>query len=184
MLGILILGILASTTLAIGFGMGNGPASRRQVTWNWCTGSSETVRNAERNYQLLLGTTGEESDLFSLLSVLATMVAILSELSCYLWFFGHIYIHDHLMLTEKLLASEEVNKRHRKNAITFLGQFYGFVSETIISLAYMYTYKANANINARLAVALGSWIEFGLLSFIEVMTSNNLRNYLPHNRFA
>ena len=88
------------------------------------------------------------------------------------------------MLTKDILKPEQVKKRNRKNAITFLGQFYSFVAETIISVTCLYTYKTNAYINARLAWALGAWIEFGLVSFIEVMTSSNLQDYLPHKHFS
>ena len=184
MLVILIIGIVVSVVLAIGFGTGNGPASRKQVTWNWCVGSSGVIRETEYHYKLLLGTTDKESDLISLFSVLATMVAIMLELFCYVYFFVHVFIHDRGMVTKKLLDSEQVNKRHHRNAFTFLGQFYCFIAETIIVLSFMYTYKANANINARLAVALGAWIEFGLVSIVEVMTSRKLRGNLPHIGYA
>ena len=182
MLTILILTLLVSFGLTIGFGMGNGPASRRQVTWNWCIGSSEELRTIEHSYKMLTGASEPESDTISLLSLGATILAIFLELSCYLALFGHLYFHDSDMLNKKLLRPDDVKARHQKNAITFIGQFYGFIAEIIISFSYMYTYKLNAHINARLAVALGSWIEFGLVSVIEVMTSQNLRRCLPHNR--
>ena len=51
MLTILILGLLVSTGLTIAFGTGNGPASRKQVTWNWCIGNSERLREVEQSYK-------------------------------------------------------------------------------------------------------------------------------------
>ena len=161
--------------------MGNGPASRRQVTWNWCIGSSEELRKIEHSYKMLVGAAEYESETISLMSVSATILAIVLELSCYLIFFGHLYFPDKSMLTKKLLRPDEV-ARHQRNSMTFFGQYYGFTAETIIAFSYLYTYKLDAHINARLAVALGSWIEFGLVSVVEIMTSQNLRRHLPHNR--
>ena len=54
--------IALSTLFAIGFGMGNGPSSRKQVTWNFCVGKSEVFREVETDYLLLTGQTSNESE--------------------------------------------------------------------------------------------------------------------------
>ena len=180
-LALLLLSLTLNVGLTIGFGLGNGPASRKQVAWNWCIGSSERIREADHSYAMLTGAVDSESDLVSLLCLSITIVAVIVELACYLLLFGHLYSHDKSMLDKKLLGVNEIKKRCQRNAMTFLGQFYAFVVESIIYFSFMYTYGANASIYARLAVSFGAWMEFGIVSIVEVMTSNSLRAYLYHN---
>ena len=180
-LTILLLSLTLNVGLTIGFGLGNGPASRKQVAWNWCIGSSEQIRETNHNYAMLTGTVESESDLVSQLCLSVTILAVMVELTCYLFLFGHLYSHDKSMLDKKLLGASEIKKRCQRNAMTFLGQFYAFVVESIIYFSFMYTYRANTSIYARLAVSFGAWMEFGIVSIVEVMTSNSLRAYLYHN---
>ena len=48
--------------LSIGFGTGNGPASRKQVTWNWCVGRSERFREILHELSLINGSATNESE--------------------------------------------------------------------------------------------------------------------------
>ena len=180
---ILIPSLIVSAGLSVGFGMGTGPASRKQVTWNWCLGTSERMREIEQSYAQLIGTEDAESDVISLICLIIAILTIMVEFSCYLVFFLHLYSHDQSMLDKKILSSVEVKRRCQRNAMTFLGQFYAFVVETVIYFSMMYTLiKTDSSIYARLAVSVGNWIEFGLVSVVEVMTSQSLKKYLPHNR--
>ena len=95
-------------------------------------------------------------------------------------FFKQIYTHDQHMLTTDLLPVEEIRKRHRKNAFTFLGQFYGFVSECLLYFGMILSIKQIWHINIRMWLAMGLSIEFGILSVVEIMTSDCLVQYLPH----
>ena len=179
---ILTMGIIISVGASFAFGIGNGPASRKQVTWNWCIGRNEEFRETVHDYGLLTGQVSPSSDLVATMSLLAMITGLFVELWIYVVFFGHLYSHDTRMLNRKVLSTRQVTKRRQKNVVTFLGQFYGFVVEFCTYLGFLYTFKKSSNITFRVAIAIGYWVEFGFASIIEVMTSQNLRQYLPHNR--
>ena len=113
--------------------------------------------------------------------IVASLVAAAIELACYVLFFQHLDEHDKAMLKKKVLKTGKVKRRRRKNAITFLGQFYGFCVEMMVYSGLIYTFREKSSISYRLGIVLCFWIEFGIVSIVEVMTSNNLRQYLPHN---
>ena len=117
---ILAMSLILSTLLTIGFGIGNGEASRKQVTWNFCTGRSQDFREVKHNYSLLLGTVYPESEVAPKLGVAVSLVSVMAELVCYLLFFGHLYKHDNEFLSRRVLKVEEVKRRRQKNAVTFL----------------------------------------------------------------
>jgi len=168
--------------MTIGWGMGNGEASRKQVTWNFCTGRSALYRETIHNYSLLAGSEYSESDFAPKLTVAISLLGVMIEFICYLLLFGHLYFHDKYMLKRKILTVDQVKKRNQKNAVTFLGQFYGFVVECVVAFSLLYlVIKENSNITYRIAVVICFWVEFGVVSIVEVMTSQNLRKYLPHN---
>ena len=179
---VLALCLTITAIVTITFGYGNGPASRKQVIWNFCTGQSETFREVVHNYSLLRGTVTPQSELMAKITLLVVFTGILSELICYVIFFHHLYSHNQGLLTREVLKVGEVRKRHRKNAITFLGQFYGFIVECTITFGLGLTMERNANISYRLLLIICIWLEFGILSVIEVMASEGLREKLPHNR--
>ena len=180
---VLVTCIAVTTMVEIGYGLGNGPASRKQVVWNFCTGSSEELRKSVYDYSLARGLVKGESDLISNLSLSIPAFGVLAEFGCYILFFHHLYSHNEGMVTRKILPAIEVRKRHRKNAITFLGQFYCFLVECAITIGFFYTMHETATVGNRAGLLVGLWVEFGILSVIEVMTSNTLKDNLPHNRF-
>ena len=179
---VLFSGIVASTILTIGFGMGNGEVSRKQVIWNVCTGRSEEFREVIHNNSLIRGAIVDQSELIPKLVVVVGMLGIAAEFLCYLLFFKHLYSHDEDLLRKKVLKVDVVRKRHHRNAITFLGQFYGFVVEFARIVLLMYTMKASSDVGYRVLFVISIWVEFGILSVVEVMTSEGLQKYLPHNR--
>ena len=180
---IVLLACIAVTILVIiGYGLGNGPASRKQEIWNFCTGSSEALRNIDYEYSFARGLVKGESDWISYISLSIPAFGVLTEFGCYLIFFYHLYSHDEGMVARKILPAVEVRKRHRKNAITFLGQFYCFIAEVVTTIGFFYTMQDTAKVGNRLFALVGVWIEFGILSVIEVMTSTNLTRNLLHNR--
>ena len=180
---IVLLACIAVTILVIiGYGLGNGPASRKQEIWNFCTGSSEALRNIDYEYSFARGLVKVESDWISYISLSIPALGVLTEFGCYLIFFYHLYSHDEGMVARKILPAVEVRKRHRKNAITFLGQFYCFIAEVVTTIGFVYTMQDTVKVGNRLFALVGVWIEFGILSVIEVMTSTNLKRNLLHNR--
>ena len=176
---ILSMSLIISALVAIGFGTGNGPGSRQQVIWNFCTGTTENFREVEHNYSLLTGTALPESELISKIVVAISLAAVLAELICYMIFFQHLNGHDKAMLKKKVLKMDQVKRRKRQNAITFLGQFYGFIVEVLLYTGLIYA-LLHLSISHRVWIVLGVVIEFGIISVVEVLTSNNLIEYLPH----
>ena len=178
---ILTMSITTSIGLSFAFGMGNGPASRKQATWNWCIGRNEEFRETEHNYNLLIGKVSQNSDLIATTSILVLFTGTIVELLSYVVLFSHLHSHDNDMLSRKRVSEGEIKRRRQKNAVTFLGQFYGFVVECISYLGFLYTFKESSDVSLRVALAIGFWVEFGIASIVEVMTSKNLRRYLPHH---
>ena len=180
--GTLFVCITGTVAAMIGFGVGNGPASRQQVVWNFCTGQSEVVREVMHLYSLITGTVTLHSDIIPKIATCLAFLMITMELVCYIILFYELYSHDNDMLKKKRLPVYEVNKRHRKNAITFLGQFYRFVVQCILTTGMLYILHTHSDVSFRLLILIVNWVEFGILSVVEVKTSNHLTEYLPHNR--
>jgi hypothetical protein len=179
---IIALTFLLSIGMTIGWGMGNGEVSRKQVTWNFCTGRSAMYREVIHNYSMIVGSENSESDFAPKLTVAISIISILIEFGCYLVIFGHLYFHDKYMLKRKILSVDQVQKRNQTNAVTFLGQFYGFVVECVFCFSLLYlVMKEKSNITYRVVIVIYVWVEFGIVSIVEVMSSQNLRKYLPHN---
>ena len=180
---VLIFSVMMSVGVTIGFGTGNGPASRKQVTWNWCVGRNENFREVLHEYSLITGVVTPESEFFAKLSLLITIFGVISELVCYLMFYGHLHSNDKNLFTRNVIREVEYKRRRQINCITFSGQFYGFLVECASYIGMYSTLKKNSNINFRLLLAICFWVEFGIVSVVEVMTSQNLRRYLPHNLY-
>ena len=140
-------------------------------------------RKILHKYSLLTEQVLPESEFVPRAVIVASLASVIIELICYLIFFGHLYYHNEGLLSRKVLTMDQVRKRRRKNAITFLGQFYGFIVECLLYFGMMYTLKEGSQVIYRLGLVLCFWIEFGIVSIVEVLTSKFLGAHLPHNRF-
>ena len=174
--------VSVSGLITIGFGIGNGPSSRRQLSWNFCIGQSETFREILHEYSFIRGTVIHQHELIPKLILLISLACVVAQLGCYLAIFGHLHVHNSAMMKKNIMDPGVLERRQQKNAITFLGQFYTFIAEFLVYLALMYTMLEKSNSAYRLVVIIGFFVDFGLVSIVEVMTSQNLRRYLPHNR--
>ena len=175
--------MLSSTVPAgmiVGFAMGNGPASRKQAGWNLCIGKSEELRNVLHEYSILQGTTTPEAEYGPKIVILIALLFVVAELLCYVAFFGHFYLHDREMLKKKILKADVIQRRNQKNAVTFLGQFWTFMTECIIVILVFISLNEQSDISYRVFAIIGFWIEFGIVSVVEVCASESLGNYLPH----
>ena len=181
---ILSLSLIIPVLLSVGFGVGNGPLSRQQPVWNFCTGKSEVFREIEDNYALLTGEIYPEVEIIPKLVLVVCLASAMAELICYIWYFLHLHLHDKKMLRRKVFEVDELKRRKQKNAITFLGQFYGFLIEFILYMCLMITLKENSDILHRDILALLYVVEFSSSSIVQVITSKTLRPYLLHVRFA
>jgi hypothetical protein len=104
------------------------------------------------------------------------MVFPLIELACYLVFFHHVFTHDNGNI-KKFLSKECIRQRNRTNAITFMGQFWGFGTE----FAYMVIFTTTivlggTNTQLKAFSTVLKFTEFGLLSMVDVLASKPLRH--------
>ena len=180
LIGTIIVCFVGSIFSSIAFGTGNGPQSRKQVMWNFCVGQSAAMRGILNDYSLASGSITNQPEIFPKLIVVMIFFGLFIEISCYVIIFHTIYTHDENMVKMKRIETGELRRRHRRNAITFLGQFYSFVVEGGITIILAYTMMDQSDISFRLFIVVYRWVEFGTLSVVEVMSSHSLIHYLPH----
>jgi len=115
---------------------------------------------------------------FQITTISLALCCTLGEIACYVLFFHHCYTNDNGRV-KQLLPPQVTRQRNRKNLISFLGQFYAFLTEIIFILAMMIIIaidKDNTRLKAIIIVV--KCMDFGLLSFIEIAVSENLWNLL------
>ena len=80
---------------------------------------------------------------------------------------------------KKILSHDVIQDRNIKNVSTFLGQFYGFLTESIfLIVTILLIHFADENTHQIKAVAaLLKYADFGLLSAVEVYSSPGLRAF-------
>ena len=113
-----------------------------------------------------------------------TMVFTLIEIGCYVIIFHHLFKHDNGRITA-FLSQECTRHRNRSNAITFIGQFYGFWTEFVFMVILtICIVLGKSNIQMKALVSVIKFIEFGILSAIEVLTSETLREVFIESIFS
>ena len=180
---ILLLSIATSVCITIGFGTGNGPASRKRAVWNWCKGKSENMREVLDNYALISGTVADESEIFVKITLMGLHIGNFAELGCYVVFFLHFYLHDKGLMGKKIIKEPEFRRRRQKNCMGFMAQFYGFIVECVTYVCMGLALSKNSDIAIRVVITFAFWIEFGINSLVVVFSSENLIENLPHNRY-
>ena len=180
MIGAITFCVVGSIFSSIAFGTGNGPSSRKQVMWNFCTGQSATKREIIDEYSLSAALITNQPDVLPKMIAVMIFVGLSIEIACYIIIFHAVYIHDEEMLRKKRIPTGELRNRHRRNTITFLGQFYSFIVEFGVTVVLIYSMRDQSDIGCRLFIVIYRWVEFGTLSVVEVMTSQNLIKNLPH----
>ena len=167
-----VLSITLPGLLTQGFAIGNGPLSRKQPMWNLCIGKSEEFRTVLHEYSANRGTTTLTPEHIPKISLIIGLLFVVAELVCYVAFFGHMYRHDRGLLTKKLLKAEVIQKRNKKNAISFFGQFWTFLTEFIVLSLTIVSMGQQSDILYRVLVIILLGIEFGLVSVVEVWNRN------------
>ena len=174
--------LVSSALMTVGVGIGNGPSSRKELSWNFCIGKSEKFREIWHGYSVIRGNDTPQYELMPNLVVLISIACIVSELACYLVIFGNRRLHNRAMMERTITETGILERRQQKSAITFVGQFRTFTVKCIIYLLMMYSMDKTPQFIYQLLAIVGIWVEFALTSIVEVTTSQNLRQYLPHNR--
>ena len=65
-----------------------------------------------------------------------------------------VVIHDEEMLRKKRIPTGELRNRHRRNTITFLGQFYSFIVEFGITMVLIYSMRDQSDISYRMFIVI------------------------------
>jgi hypothetical protein len=127
------------------------------------------------NYLILVRTA-----IFAILLVLTS-----AEIIIYITFFHHMYKHDNNERLRRLLGSNAIKHRNRKNALTFFSQFCSFVLEGSLITTGIFTLWFGSSKNQGYLICNQlKKITFSGAVIIEVLTSSNLRRkvFLPFGR--
>ena len=105
------------------------------------------------------------------------LILALGELVCYILFFHHVHTGDKKV--KHLLMGNEFHIRRKTNAISFVGQFYVFCTKFLFMVAVTFALmKGKSHVMLIALSYITKFVEFGLLSIVEVMTSHKMRNDL------
>ena len=156
---ILLLSIATSVCITIGFGTGNGPASRKRAVWNWCKGKSENMTEVLDDYALTSGTISDESEIFVKITLMRLHIGNFAELGCNAIFFLHFYLHDKGLFRKKIIKEPEFTRRRQKNCMSFMAQFYGFIVECLTYVCMGLALSKNSDIVIRVVITFAFWIE-------------------------
>ena len=102
----------------------------------------------------------------------AVTCCTVGELICYLVYFHHVFREINGSIT-RLLNPRVTRARNRKNIISFLGQFYGFLTEFAFWVTALIV-RQQASPTTQLFVVGLKFMDFGVLSMVEVLVSNAL----------
>ena len=150
-----------------------------QTGINMCTGLSVTQTQIYIDYNLSIGEEIQTIRQGEKITIGLCLVSQTIELGIYVWFFHMRYKNDNGSITT-LMRQEDTHKRNLKNIGTFLGQFYSFVIEYsfLISLLLCGIFADENTQDYRALVVLMKFVDFGVLSCVEVLSSPQLRSFM------
>ena len=158
--------------------------SSHRVAKNMCNGLSPEQSLMYLDYRTSHGEMMTPTTIFQRIALLMTICFQVFEFTIYLYFFFWRYRHDNGSIVQ-MLDPRETRKRNKNNVVTFLGQFYGFVVEfTFIGAILFLTHVKYLEIASSFAHFVKSiaiithFLNFGVLSAVEVLTSPSLRSYM------
>ena len=168
---------LLLTGLASELFMAQETAERTGI--NMCTGLSVTQTQIYTDYKLSIGDEIGTTLQGERITIGLCLVSQTIELVIYIWFFHMRYKNDNGSITG-LMRQEDTHKRNLKNIGTFLGQFYSFVIEYsfLISLLLCGIFADENTQTYRALVVLMKFVDFGVLSCVEVLSSPQLRSFM------
>ena len=114
-----------------------------------------------------------------MIAIAACLACQTIELAIYGWFFNYRYQNDNGNISN-MLTDDVIRSRNGKNIGTFVGQFYGFLMEySFLFVIFLLTFFADVkNNHTKAMLNMIKFVDFGLLSAVEVLSSPNLRAYL------
>ena len=146
---------------------------------NTCSGSSSSDIQIMIDYEISRGAQILTSAVLRKLSIIIAIGLQFIEFSIYIWFFSTRYKQDNGKI-KHLLTQENIKDRNIQNVTTFVGQFVGFVVEyAFLVISLICTHLGNDDSNHLQSYAtVIKFIDFGLLSAVEVYSSPVLRRFM------
>ena len=140
---------------------------------NLCTGNSEFVAQMWLDLSASKGVEIDTSKSYKTIVACVLIGMTLAEINCYIIFFHHCYKNDNGNV-KKFLPKDVTRQRNQRNAITFLGQIYGFLIEFVFMLGTLVlTFKSNAAFKE--IGSMAKIMQFGMVSAVEVLSSDPIR---------
>ena len=146
---------------------------------NMCHGISGTQAQIMIDYEIsrgkmLITTTYIQK---AVVSIILGMQSI--EFTIYIWFCRLRYKNDNGNI-KKVLTEDVIRARNMKNIGTFLGQAYAFLTEYafVLSVLIIIFIAGDQTNDLKAITNIAKFVDFGLLSAVEVFASPILRGYL------
>ena len=118
------------------------------------------------------------SSTYQMVATSVVLSCTVAEILCYIAFFHHVICHDNGPIKANL-RPEVTKQRNRTNAISFLGQFYGFATEATFLTAYLVIIATDdKNTEMKALAVVFKFMEFGVLSLVEILASEQLRRMM------
>ena len=166
-------GPLISTALTVIFNHGG---SSEYVVENLCTGKSKFINEIVLEYLASEGLEMETTMTYKTFVASVLVGMTLLELTCYLMIFHNCYKNDNGPI-KNLLMKDETRKRNQRNAITLIGQIYGFVIEFSFMVGSL-VLTFESNMVAKEIGGVAAMPGYGILSAVIVLTSEPIRKSL------
>ena len=157
----------------------NIESSSQRFQVNMCKGISGTHEQIMIEYRVYHDQKLMPTTHLQMSAILACLTCQTIEFTIYVWFFNYRYQNDNGNIS-KLLTEDVIRSRNRKNIGTFVGQFYGFLMEySFLILIFFLTFFGDVkNNHTKAMINMIKYVDFGLLSAVEVLSSPNLRAFL------
>ena len=153
-----------------------------RVFLNVCYGSSSSDIQIMIDYELSRGAQLLTTTFIRKVTIIVLISLQVIELGIYVWFFHTRYKNDNGKIKD-LLTQENIKDRNIQNVTTFVGQFYGFIVEYVfLIICLIWTYlKNDGSDHWKAYFTIMKFIDFGLLSAIEVYSSPILKKFMKMN---
>ena len=150
-----------------------------RVFLNVCYGSSSSDIQIMIDYELSRGSQLLTTTVIRKVTIIVLISLQVIELGIYVWFFHTRYKKDNGKIKD-LLTQENIKERNIQNVTTFVGQFYGFIVEYVfLIICLIWTYlKDDGFDHWKAYFTIMKFIDFGLLSAVEVYSSPILKKFM------
>ena len=110
--------------------------------------------------------------------VLLQTSILFAELMCYLFINVYIYIHNETMMKNSVITQDAYRYRKRSHAFSITHQMYQFIADMLfiilVNLAINFRSNNESYFMYELLLTFKD-IGFGILTFVQVMTSSEIR---------